>query len=182
MLRFKIVGWFAGGWQLPAWHVSPCVQAWPSLQIVPFGLFGHPVEGTQTPVVWHASPVQVTAAPPPQMPPVQVVLLVHALPSSHVDPFALIGHPLAGTQVPPVWHASAAHVTAVPPPQTPFVQVVLFVQTLLSMQLVPFGCWNDMQPIDGRHPTPWSQGPAAGQTSGFGPTHTPPWQTSPCVQ
>src|SRR5215831_606900 len=34
-------GGLAGGWQLPAWHVSPCVHIWPSLHVVPFGFGVH---------------------------------------------------------------------------------------------------------------------------------------------
>ena len=48
---------------------------------------------------------------------------VHALPSLQGAPLGLSGHPLAGTHAAPVWHWPL-HVTAVPPPQTPVVQVV----------------------------------------------------------
>jgi len=49
-----------------------------------------------------SSATHVKALPPPQVPDVQVVLLVHALPSSQAVPFARIGHPVPGTQAPPV--------------------------------------------------------------------------------
>jgi len=42
--------------QLPAWQVSVCVQALPSLQAEPFAFGGFeqaPVEGSHVPAVWH---------------------------------------------------------------------------------------------------------------------------------
>jgi len=61
--------------------------------------------------------------PPLQAPAWQVSPVVHALPSLHAVPFAFAtgaGQPVAGTQVPAVWHWSlAAHVTTVPLPHTP---------------------------------------------------------------
>ena len=44
----------------------------------------------------------MNAVPFVQTPAVQVVLPVHALPSSHAVPFGLIGQPVAGTHVPVV--------------------------------------------------------------------------------
>jgi hypothetical protein len=82
--------------------------------------------------------VHVTAVPPPHVPFVQVVLFVQAFPSSHAVPFVRIGHPVAGTHAPPVWQASAVHVTVVPPPQTPFVQTSPVVHAFASLQVVPF--------------------------------------------
>jgi hypothetical protein len=40
----------------PDWHVSVCVQALPSLQVVPFVALGFeqtPVAGLHVPAVWH---------------------------------------------------------------------------------------------------------------------------------
>jgi hypothetical protein len=40
----------------PAWHVSVCVQAFPSLQLVPSAFAGFeqaPVAVSQTPTEWH---------------------------------------------------------------------------------------------------------------------------------
>jgi hypothetical protein len=52
-----------------------------------------------------------------------VSVCVHAFPSEQLVPFAFVGLeqiPLAGLQVPAVWHWSlAVHVTGVPPVQTP---------------------------------------------------------------
>jgi hypothetical protein len=97
--------------QTPPWHVSLCVQALPSLQLVPFGLFGFehaPVAGLHTPGMWHASPSpQSTGAPPVQTPPWHVSVCVQALPSLHPVPFGLFGFehmPVAGLQDPAPWH------------------------------------------------------------------------------
>jgi len=128
--------------QTPFVHVVLFVHALLSLHVVPFARTGHPVAGTHAPPGWHASAVHVTALPPPHVPFVHVVLLVHAFPSSHVVPFVRFGHPVAGTHVPPVWHASAVHVTALPPPQVPFVHVVPFVHALLSLQVVPLAAFG----------------------------------------
>lgn len=53
--------------QEPLWQASAVVQAFPSLQAVPFVLFGFeqvPVEGLQVPAVWHwSSAAQVTVVP-----------------------------------------------------------------------------------------------------------------------
>jgi hypothetical protein len=58
--------------QVPAWQVSVCVQALPSLQEVPFGTAGlgqEPVEELQIPTLWHWSlAVQVTGFEPTQAP------------------------------------------------------------------------------------------------------------------
>jgi hypothetical protein len=57
----------------PAWQVSVCVHALPSLHDAPLAFEGFeqiPVEVLQTPAVWHwSSAVHVT---PPQMPPLTV--------------------------------------------------------------------------------------------------------------
>jgi len=54
--------------QAPAWQVSDCVQAFPSLQAVPSGFAGlvhWPVDGSQVPAVWQPSlAVQDTFVPP----------------------------------------------------------------------------------------------------------------------
>jgi len=67
--------------------------------------------------------VHVNAVGPEQVPPVQTSPCVHALPSLQAVPFGLLvglGHPVAGTHVPGVWHWSAVHVTAAPPLHAPF--------------------------------------------------------------
>lgn len=107
--------------QLPFWHVSPVVQALPSLQAVPFVLIGSvqtPAE--QTPATWHWSEaVQVFPVPPVQAPFWQVSPDVQVLPSSQAVPFVMFGSlhaPVAGLHVPAVWHwLLAVHTTGLAP-------------------------------------------------------------------
>ena len=58
--------------QLPFWHVSLWVQAFPSLQTAPFALLGLvqvPVLGSQVPAMWHWSEAEhVTGLLPVQVP------------------------------------------------------------------------------------------------------------------
>src|SRR5207244_11892357 len=56
---------------MPAWHVSPVVQALPSLQIVPLAATGFeqlPVAGSQVPARWHWSDAGHVTAVPVQVP------------------------------------------------------------------------------------------------------------------
>ena len=57
---------------VPAWQVSLCVQALPSLQLVPLVAFGFehtPVVVLQVPATWHwSSAGQSTGVPPVQLP------------------------------------------------------------------------------------------------------------------
>ena len=58
--------------QVPAWQESPVVQAFPSLQAIPFAAVGFeqtPVEELHVPAVWHwSSAVQITGLLPVQVP------------------------------------------------------------------------------------------------------------------
>ena len=97
--------------QTPAWQVSLCVQALPSLQAAPSGLTGFeqaPVCGSHVPASWQASgAAQVTAFPPVQTPAEHVSVRVQALPSSQAVPFGFCGFehvPVCGSQVPGAWH------------------------------------------------------------------------------
>ena len=87
--------------------MSVCVQAFPSLQAVPFGATGFvhaPVVGSQRPATWHkSSAAQVTGAVPSHTPDAQASTRVHALPSLHEVPSGAAGFeqaPVAGSQVP----------------------------------------------------------------------------------
>ena len=81
--------------QEPFWHVSPLVQASPSLQAAPFVLAGVeqvPVAGSHVPATWHWSEaVQTTGLLPVQSPLWQVSVCVQALPSLQAVPFAAFG-------------------------------------------------------------------------------------------
>ena len=133
--------------QEPFWHVSPLVQASPSLQAAPFVLAGLeqvPVAGSQVPATWHWSEaVQTTGLLPVQSPLWQVSVWVQALLSLHAVPllaFGLEHWPVAVLQVPATWHwSSALQTTGFEPVQVPFWQVSVWVQALPSVQAVPFG-------------------------------------------
>jgi len=62
--------------QMPAWHVSVCVHASPSLQPEPLALFGSehaPVDGSHVPATWHWSlAAHTTGFAPVQTPAWQV--------------------------------------------------------------------------------------------------------------
>jgi hypothetical protein len=113
--------------QTPAWQVSFCVQALPSLQAVPLGKAGlehMPVAGLQVPAAWHWSlAVQTTGVPLVQTPAWQVSFWVQALPSLQAVPLGWAGlehMPVAGLQVPTAWHWSlAVQTTGVDPVQAP---------------------------------------------------------------
>src|SRR5205809_2877418 len=98
-----------------------------SLQGAPSGLAGLlqvPVAGLQVPAVWHWSEaVHTTGFVPRQAPALQVSVCVQALPSLQGAPSALAGllqAPVAGLQVPAVWHWSeAVHTTGFVPTQAP---------------------------------------------------------------
>src|SRR5438132_674589 len=68
--------------QTPDWQTSVWVQAFPSLQLVPFAAFGlvhWPVEGSQVPAVWRGSDAaQMTAFPPVHTPDWQTSVCVQA--------------------------------------------------------------------------------------------------------
>ena len=93
------------------------MQAFASLQVVPFGLAGAapqaPVVGSQVPAVWHWSGAVQVIAVPAQVPAVQTSVCVHRLPSLQAVPFARL----------------------VPPPQTPvLLQVSPVLQRLPVLQ------------------------------------------------
>src|SRR3989454_15385 len=106
------------------------------------GLLQVPVAGLQVPAVWHWSEaVHTTGFVPRQAPAAQVSVCVQALPSSQGTPSALAGLlqvPVAGLQVPAVWHWSeAVHTTGFVPTQAPAWQVSVCVQSLPSSQGAP---------------------------------------------
>src|SRR5437870_1034018 len=172
-------------WQTPPWQLSAVVQALPSLHAVPFGAGGFehvPVAGLQVPASWHwSSTVQATGVPE-HAPARQLSPVVQALPSLQLVPFATgwgFGQvPVAGSQLPPVWHWSGAGHTMPVPLQTPAWQVSPVVQVLPSLQAVPLATGGFEQvPISGLQvPAVWHWS-GAGQTTAV-PWQTPPWQLS----
>ena len=97
--------------QTPAWQLSDCVQALPSLQAEPSlraGLEQTPLAGLQVPAAWHWSEApQTTGFAPTQAPAWQLSDRVQALPSSQAAPSLLTGFeqaPVVGSQTPAAWH------------------------------------------------------------------------------
>src|SRR5439155_27060159 len=116
--------------QVLPWQVSVRVHALPSSQPLPSGLLWLlqvPVAGSQEAGVWSWSPQHTTGSAPTQMPRWQVSVRVQALPSLQEAPSGLAGllqAPVAGLQVPAVWHWSeAAHTTGSVPTHAPATQV-----------------------------------------------------------
>ncbi len=177
--------------QVPAWQVSVCVQASPSVHPVPSGWDGFeqtPSAGLQTPATWHwSSGVQTTGLAPVQVPAWQVSVCVQASPSVHPVPSGWDGFeqmPSAGLQTPATWHwSSGVHTTGFAPVQVPAWQVSVCVQASPSVHPVPSG-WDgfEQMPSAGLQ-TPatwhWSSGV---HTTGFAPVQVPAWQVSVCVQ
>ncbi len=146
-----------------------------------------PVLASQLPAVWHWSlAVHTTGLPPTQIPPWQVSVCVHSLPSLQVEPlgFAGLEHlPLEVSQLPALWQSSLAlHTVAFAPMQTPFWQESVLVQALPSVQPVPL-------PLIGLLHTPVAelQVPAswhwslARQMTGSEPLQAPAWQLEAAV-
>jgi hypothetical protein len=126
--------------QTLAAHVSLVVQALPSLQLAVLAVKTHPIDGLQLSDVHGLLSLQVIRLPGEQTPaPSQVSDPLQALPSEQVVPLVLFGllhKPLAGSQVPAVWHWSdAEQVTGLDPVQAPARQVSDWVQALPSLQL-----------------------------------------------
>src|SRR5262249_56620662 len=78
--------------QAPAWQESLCVQAFPSLQLVPSAFAGFeqtPVVASQVPTSWHWSVVvQVTGFAPTQAPASHEARCAPAVPSLQLAPSA----------------------------------------------------------------------------------------------
>src|SRR5213076_1167019 len=116
-----------------------------------------------------------------------VSVCVQPLPSSQRAPLGragLLQVPDVGSQVPAVWHWSAAvHTTGSAPTQAPASQVSLCVHALASLQLVPLGLAGLLQaPVAGlQTPAVWHWS-AAVHTTGLAPTQMPASQASVCVQ
>jgi len=131
---------------VPLWQESLCVQAFPSLQVVPFAAAGFehaPVLGLHAPAAWHWSlAVHTTALLPVHTPSWHESSWVHVFPSLQAVPFGAAGveHvPLVGLQTPATWHWSAAtQVTGLLPTHEPLWHESLSVQALPSLQAVPF--------------------------------------------
>src|SRR5437667_81451 len=95
----------------PLWQVSVCVQASPSLQVVPLGVAGLdqvPVGGSQVPASCPSRrSSDLLGLEPVHTPLWQVSVCVQASPSLQVVPLSAAGLeqvPVEGSQVPATWH------------------------------------------------------------------------------
>ena len=86
------------GWQLPPPHVSPVVQASPSLQAAVLLVNTHPVAGVHESLVQGLLSLQTVPAPGWQLPPPQASPVVQGLPSSQALVLLANTHPVAGLQ------------------------------------------------------------------------------------
>jgi hypothetical protein len=149
------------GVQVPFWHVSPSVHAFASLHTVSLG-FGsdthRPVLGSHDGASTQGLrglPVQRTGLDPMQAPFEHVSTVVQALPSSQESPFAFAGFehtPVAGSQVPAVWHVSVARQMVSGPVHAPLSHRSSVVQALPSSHVVPVGfAGYEQTPVAGSH-------------------------------
>jgi hypothetical protein len=118
-----------------------------------------------------------------QTPASHASVCVQRLPSLHDVPSDLAGFeqmPVAGSQVPAVWHWSwALQTTAFAPVHVPFWQVSVWVQVFSSLHAVPSALAGfEQTPVAGSHvPAAWHWSWAL-QVRAFEPAHVPFWQTS----
>src|SRR5262249_12042935 len=131
----------------PAWHVSACVHAFPSLHAAPFAFGGSehtPDAGLQVPASWHwSAATHVTGLPPTHAPACHGSGAVQTFPSLHAVPFAFGGvvhAPDSGLHTPASWHwSAAAQITGVVPTHAPDTHASTVVQAFPSLHAVPSG-------------------------------------------
>src|SRR4051794_35192762 len=108
---------------------------------------------------------------------------VHARPWPHEVPSATGGFeqvPVAGLQVPALWHASlAVQVTRFAPVQAPAWQLSVWVHASPSLQVVPFAAAGfEHAPLVGSQaPAMWHWSSAV-QVTRFAPMQVPAWHAS----
>jgi hypothetical protein len=130
----------------PFSHASVCVQALPSLHVVPSaaGGFEHcPVEVLHVPATWHWSDTpHVIGFAPVHAPLWHESVCVQALPSLQVVPLAAVGFeqsPVVALHAPATWHWSdTPHVIGFEPVHVPLWHESVCVQALPSLHVVPF--------------------------------------------
>src|SRR5207237_798102 len=95
--------------QLPWLQVSLVVQAMPSVQGGVLLVWGQPVDGGQLSSVQRLPSSQLGPGPPMHCPPLQVSLVVQALPSLQATWLAVWTQPLAGSQLSSVQGLPSSH-------------------------------------------------------------------------
>jgi len=121
--------------QVPPLHVSPVVQALPSLHGALLFAWTHPPAGSQESFVQGLPSSQIGGAPPMQVSPLQVSPVVQAFLSSHAEPSGrgVNEQPLTGSQVSAV-HEFPSSQTLGLPRQFPPLHASSSVQRLPSLQ------------------------------------------------
>src|SRR5262249_18941489 len=161
----------------PAWAGPLCVQALPSLQGAVLLVCTHPVAGLHESSVQGLPSSQLGAAPPTHTPPLQVSLVVHALPSSHGPVLFTCLQPVAGSQESVVQGLLSLQLSGGSAAQGPRVDVWLGGHALPSSHAPgTFACWH---PVAGLHESAVQTLPSS-QLSAGPPTQTPPAHVS-CV-
>ena len=141
------------GAQAPAAQASGPVHRSPSSHALVLLMYVQPTVGSQTSSVQRLLSSQISDKPV-QTPVLHKSPSVHALASVQEAPSAsgsAMQLPVAKSQVAASHALGALHVTGLPLPHTPAVQVSLVVQRLLSSQLEPSGCAVDAHPLVASH-------------------------------
>src|SRR5262249_11991147 len=167
------------GWHVPPEQTSPFVHGLPSSQApVPF-TWTHPVAGAQESSVQGLPSSHETGLPPPQDPPAQASFAAQALPSLQGAVLFACRHPTAGEQESSVQGFPSPQAGGGPPAQAPFAQTSFVVPAFPSLQdAVLFECTH---PVPGTHASSVHGFPSP-QGSGAPPVQTPPEQASFVVQ
>ena len=159
---------FAGApaWQIPPVHVSPVVQAFPSLQGAELFACAQPVEVLQLSSVHGLPSLQFGGAPPWQTPAVHVSPVVQAFPSLQGAELFACTQPEAGLQLSSVHGLPSLQFAGAPAWQIPPVHASPVVQAFPSLQGAElFAC---TQPVEGLQLSS-VQGLPASQVSGAPP-------------
>ena len=119
--------------QIPPEHVSPVVQALPSLQVNVLFALTQPVEVLHESFVQALPSSQVKVAPAAQLPPEQTSGVVHALLSLHALELFVNLHPVVASQLSLVHALLSPHALTEPAWQLPPLHASLSVQALPSL-------------------------------------------------
>src|SRR6266852_5356807 len=164
---------------MPPPQVSLLVQAFPSLHGAVLLVCAHPMAGLHESSVQTLPSSQLGAGPPMQVPPLQVSLVVQALPSLQGLVLLVCTQPVAGSQLSSVQTLPSSQLGAGPPTQVPPLHASLVVQAFPSLQgLVLLVC---TQPVAGLQLSSVQTLPSS-QLGAGPPTHAPPAQVSLVVQ
>jgi len=126
---------------VPPVHVSPTVQALPSLQGTVLLVCRQPRAASQVSFVHTFESSQLGAAPPRQVPALQVSFVVHAFPSLHELVLLEWAHPVEALQLSSVQTLPSSQLGGAPPTQTPALQVSAVVHAFPSLHDAVLFVW-----------------------------------------